>query len=78
MPPANIANNCLPLGFHQKFFCLHVPDIISKMKHKRTASQNKMLIKFYITQWAVKNVRTNNMVTPCQKNRATCFYVLHR
>ena len=37
-----------------------------------------MSIKFYIPQWTVDNVITNNMVTPCQKKRAACFYVLYR
>ena len=26
----------------------------------------------------VKNFRTNNMVTPCQKKPATCFYAIYR
>ena len=30
-PPGKIVNNCLPLGFHWQFFCVHVPDIISKL-----------------------------------------------
>ena len=72
MPPAKIVDNCLLLGFHRQFFCVRIPDIISKLKNKKTASPDKMSIKFYILQWAVKNISTHNMVTPCQKNRATC------
>ena len=45
---------------------------------QKTASQNKISIKFYIPQWTVENVRKNNMVTPCQKRRATYFYVIYR
>ena len=44
----------------------------------KTASRNKMSIKFYIQHWTVKNVRTKTMVTPCQDNCAKCVYVLFR
>ena len=68
-----IVDNCLPLVFRQQFFCPRVPDIISKPKNKKTASRNKMLIKFYITQWTVEDDRTKTMVTPFQKNARHFF-----
>ena len=40
--------------------------------------QNNMFIKFYIPQCTLDYFRTKTMVTPCQKKRATCFYVLYR
>ena len=43
---------------------------------KKTASRNKMSIKFFIPQWTVNNVRTNNMVKQCQKKRAACFLMV--
>ena len=64
-PPAKIADHYLLLGFHRQFFGVRVPDIISKPKKQKTGSRNKIFIKFYIPQWRVDNVRTNNMVTPC-------------
>ena len=45
---------------------------------RKTASHNKMLTKCYILQRMVENFRTNNMVTPCQKIPATCFYAIYR
>ena len=77
-PPEKIVINCLLLGFHRQFFCVRVPEIIRKLENKKNASRNKMSVKFYIPQCTVDNVRTNNMVTPCQKKRATYFYVLYR
>ena len=53
------------------FFCVHVPEIIRKLNNKKTPSWNKISIKFYFQIWAVKNVITNTMVTPCQNKRAT-------
>ena len=38
-----------------------------KNEHKKTASQNKMLIHFYILQWLVDIVITNNMMKPGDK-----------
>ena len=75
---AKIVNNCLPLGFNWHFFCVRVPDITGNPKKKKTVSRNRISIKFYIRKWAVKNSRTNTMVTLCQKNRATCVYVIFR
>ena len=72
-PPAKIVNSCLPLGFHQQFFFVRVRDIICKLKNKKSASWNKMSIKLYIPQWTVDNVRTNNMVTLCQKSARHVF-----
>ena len=60
-PPAKIVDNCLPLQFHKKYFCIHVPDIISKLKNNKVASRNKMLIKFHIPRWTVNKVITNNV-----------------
>ena len=77
-PPAKIVENYLLLRFHQKILGIHVPDIIRKMNNKKTASRNKMSIKFYIPQWTVDKVITNNTVIPCQNNRATYFYVIYR
>ena len=34
-PPGKIVDNCLLLGFHRHFFCICVPDIISKLKYKK-------------------------------------------
>ena len=72
--PAKIVNNCLPLRFRQKFFAyVRVPDIIGNLKNKKTASWNKMTIKFYIWQLTVQNSRANTMVTPCQNNARHVF-----
>ena len=57
-------DSCLPVGFHWQFFCEHAPDIISIMKNKKTSSQNKISIKFYLSQWTVDDFRRNNMATP--------------
>ena len=72
-PPAKIVDNCLALGFHRQFF-LRMRPWHHQQTEKKTASRNMMSIKFYIPQWTVNNVRTNNMVTQCQKKRAACFY----
>ena len=56
------------------FFAYASLTSLANWKTKKTASRNKMLIKFYIPQWTVDNVRTNNMVTPFQKKRATCIF----
>ena len=72
-PRGKIVDDCLPLRFCRQFFFVHVPDIIGKMNSKKTASQNKISIKFYIRQWTVENVRTNIMVTPCQKTTRHVF-----
>ena len=66
---------CYSVG---SFFCVRVPDIISRMNNKTNSSRNNMLIKFYIWQWTFDNVITKNIVTPFQKNCATCVYVLFR
>ena len=39
----------------------------------KTASRNKISIKFYVWKWAVDNVITKTMVTPCQKNLRNMF-----
>ena len=77
LPPEKIVYNSFPLVFHRKFCCVHVPYIIGNLKHKKTASWNKISIKFLIWKWTVSNARTNTRVTPCQKN-ATYFNILFR
>ena len=76
-PPAKIVDNCLPPGCYRQFFRVHAPDIISKMKDKKLPVGTRCRSSF-IPQWRVDNVRTNNMVSPLQKKRATCFYALYR
>ena len=73
-----IIDNCLPLIFCRQFFCVYIHDIISKLKNKKTASRNKMSIKFYIPQWRVDKVITKTIVTPWNPPRATYVYVLYR
>ena len=72
-PPAKIVDNRLPLQFFRKFFFLRIPDLIRKLNNNKTASRNKMSIKFYIRQWVVKNVRTITMVKTCPKKVQHAF-----
>ena len=52
--------------FFGSFFCVRVPDIISKLKNKKTASWKNISIKFYIPQCTVDDIRKNTTVTQWQ------------
>ena len=71
-----IIDNCLPLQLFWQFFAYASLASSSNWTAKKTTSQNKMLIKFNILWWTVKNFRTNNTVTPCQKTRNICLCTL--
>ena len=71
--PEKLSTIFFRCNFVGSFFCVRVPDIIRKPNNKKTASRNNMLIKFYIPQWAVDNIRTKTIVKPCQKNPRGIF-----
>ena len=73
--------NCRQLpsaGISSVVFFVYASLTSSANKETKTSSRNRMLIQFYIPQWMVDNIITNNMVTPCQKKRATFYYVIYR
>ena len=45
-PPGKIVNNCLPLGLYWQFFLRTHPRHHQKNEQVKTASRNKMFIKF--------------------------------
>ena len=71
-PPAKIFNNCPLLGFHWQFF-LHTRLWHRERTEKKTASQNKMSIEFYIPQCTGANIRTNKRVTLSLKSERRAF-----
>ena len=77
-PPAKIIDNCLPLGFHRQFFCVRVPDIISKLKNKKNcqSEQDVDQVLYYVMDGRHCENDQHGHTVP--KNRATCFYVFYR
>ena len=66
----NPSKNCRQMpsaATSSEVFCVRIIDTIGNLINKKTASRKKMSIKFYIRQWTFVNVRTNRMVTLCQK-----------
>ena len=68
-PPEKSLTTAFCWDLTGSFFCVRVPDIISKLKNKKTASRNKISIKFYIPQWTVDNTRKKNRDTVPEKAR---------
>ena len=76
--PAMFFNNFLLLQFFWHFF-LHTPSSHHlQINNNKSASWNKMLVKFYIPQWKVNNVRTKIMVTPIKKEAPfLCYFQMN-
>ena len=74
---AKIGDIFLPLKFCWQCFCVLFPDIIRNLKERKKSSRNMMSIKYIFCNRQPKNIRTYNILIPCQKS-ATCVYVLFR